>query len=464
MSSRLGLPALIGLVLVLPSCSGPSKTAGSSDRPSIILLTIDTLREDHMSRSGHVRETTPYLDRLAKEGAYFSQCYANSSWTLPSMLSMFSSLSPPVFGIKDGVIEVLTEFRRNPKNGGRQDVLAEYFSDEHLMLPEVLSEHGYYTAGYSTNANLTVDQGFSQGFELFDQTSCMWKTAECVLGTARNWLDGYLANGNEEPFFLWIHLFDPHFTVFGAPPVYEPPPGYESLFRPGGGAPVLLSDDERTRRDYDRRIRYMDDRLAEFFEVLRSKGILDDVVLVVAADHGEEFNEDKRWGHSRSVRNTLVHVPLILRFPDAHRASVIDTTVRNLDVAPTLLDYLGIAIPESMEGQSLLPAVDGQPFQPGPVYGDTRRFNLDLRFLIDPVHDRKLVLDLAGGRRQLFGMSDDAGELRDLASAEPDRADSMEAFLRQAIAEMKSRSIRVETTRTMTDEELEALRSLGYVN
>jgi arylsulfatase A-like enzyme len=458
--------ACCGLVFALVSCSSGNdviEDVGLPTRPSIIFLTIDTLRADHVGGTGYPRETTPYLDRLASEAAYFSHCYSQCSWTLPSMLSMFSSLPPPVFGIKEGIRVMPAHRRRLPAGLGYQDVLAEHFSDEHLMLPEVLSDHSYYSAGFSTNGHLSVEQGFAQGFDAFDQSSCMWGNAECVLGTARRWLDGYLAAGNGDPFFLWVHLFDPHFSRFGNPPEYDPPRGYESLFQGSGGEAGTLGIKEQTQRAYDRRVRYMDDRIADFCEGLRSQGILDEVLLVVAADHGEEFNEDTRWGHSRSVRNTLVHVPLIFRFPGAQWKGVTDLIVSNLDVAPTMLDFLGIPIPASMEGQSLLPALRGEPLGVRFVYGETRRFDLNLRFLIDPTIGRKLVLDLDAGRRQLFSTRDDRAEVRDLVLAEPDRTDSMEVLLREAIAGMEARATRSEVTRTLSDQEMETLRSLGYL-
>lgn len=427
----------------------------------MILISIDTLREDHMGVAGHDRPTTPYLDQLAAEGVYFPHCYAQCSWTLPSMLSMFSSLPPPVFGITEGIKAMPRHMRRIPDGKGYQDVLAEHFSEEHVMLAEVLHEHGYRTAGFSTNGHLGVDQGMGQGFDDFDSSSCLWGMADCAYEKAGAWLDAHLEAADDAPFFLWVHLFDPHFTEWGDPPVYASPAGYESMF--AAEDPDALPAAERVRRDYDRRIRYADDRTREFLEGLRGRGVLDDVLLVVAADHGEEFDEDGRWGHSRAVRNTLVHVPLIVRFPGERWRGELDRVIGNVDIAPTVLDFLGLPVPVTMEGQSLLAAVQGGAFTPRPIYGDTRRFELNLRFSIDPVSNRKLTLDFETGARELHDLGADPAERRDLAGAESERADAMEAELRAWVRAMEARSSRSEGTRTLTDEELEALRSLGYI-
>jgi arylsulfatase A-like enzyme len=452
--------SLVAALCAMASCS--TEVEGEDEpRRSVVFISIDTLREDHMGRSGHARQTTPYLDRLASEGVYFQHCYAQCSWTLPSMLSLFSSLSPPVFGVEEGIQSMPRDLRRVPGGKGYRDVLAEHFSAEHVMLTEVLAKQGYRTAGFSTNGHLTRGQGFAQGFEAFDANTCLWGSANCAYQLATKWLDAHLVDGDDAPFFLWVHLFDPHFTEYGEPPIYAVPSGYESRFsaEDAGASPV----EERTGRAYDRRIRYADDRTREFVEGLRQRGVLDEVLLVVAADHGDELNEDGRWGHSRSVRNSLVHVPLILRFPQARWSSVFDAAVSNLDVAPTLLKYLGLPVPAAMEGQSLLAAIQGEAFTPRPVYGDTRRFGLDLRYLIDPSTDRKLVLDRASGARQLFSLREDPGERRDLAATESERADELEARLRQWIAEMEARSAGSEVTRTLSDEGIETLRSLGYI-
>jgi len=437
-------------------------TAALPDRTSVVLITIDTLRQDHLSRNGHARATTPALDRLAGEGVYFARCFAQSSWTLPSMLSLFSSLSPAVFGVKEGVTPLPKPGQRGPsERAEEEEVRLEYFSDRYVMLPEVLREHGFATAGFSTNGHLRVEQGFAQGFEHFDQRSCMWGEAGCVFGAANRWLDAHLGAPPARPFFLWVHLFDPHFDrLQDGEPVYRPAPGYGELF----GSDEALSLEERTRRAYDRKVRYADDRLGEFVEGLRARGLLERAILAVAVDHGEEFHEHGLWGHSRSLRNSLVHVPLLLRFPGGEPRGEVSALARNQDLAPTLLEALGLAAPASMAGTSLFPAIRGEARSAPPAYAETRRFALDLRSWADPAADRKLVLDLARGGRQLFSLSADPQERDDLAAREPERADALERALRAQIALGEAQRVPTERTGTLSPQELQHLRDLGYVN
>jgi arylsulfatase A-like enzyme len=426
---------------------------------NVVLITIDTLRQDHLSRNGHSRETTPTLDRLAEEGVYWQQSYAQSSWTLPSMLSLFSSLPPAVFGIREGLAPLPKPGEDGRDAPDRSTFLREMFAEQNIVLPEVLQEAGWVTAGFSTNGHLCREQGFAQGFDYFDQTSCMWGDAACVTGAATGWLDEPRSTDEERPLFLWVHFFDPHFDRAGWPPVYEAPAGYEDRFRANAD-----TVEEETRIAYDRKIRYMDDRLAEFLEDLGARGLLGNTLLVVAADHGEEFAEKKRWGHSRSVRNTLVHVPLLMKFPGGEFTGDRGETVSNQDIAPTVLEYLGLAIPDEMEGESLLPVLRGGSPPESPVYGETRRFGRDLRFLLDRASREKLVLNFRDQRARLYDLDSDPDERHNLSRVDRERTQELVAMLEDAVEGMEARSTRSAVADELTDEQVQRLRTLGYLH
>ena len=193
------------------------------------------------------------------------------------------------------------------------------------------------------------------------------------------------------------------------------------------------------------------------------RGILDRVLFVVAVDHGEEFNEKGEWGHSKTLYNTLVHVPLIFRFPGGQPRGVVDAAVRNMDIAPTLLDALGLPPHPDMRGRSLMASFRGEPFRAPQAYGETRRFELDLRFLVDPARDRKLVLDMKSPGRALYRLGDDA-ELDDLKDEEPEMANALERELRAAIAEFESLAAPERQKSTLSAKEIENLKALGYLN
>ena len=421
----------------------------------VLFLTIDTLRVDHMGRSGYHRNTTPFLDRLAADGIYFSRCFAQSSWTLPSILSLFSSLSPPVFGIRDGVD--LVPRGKWQKSTGDSAMNVEVFAEGHVTLPEVLRDNGYYTAGISTNGHLIERQGFNQGFVSFNEVDCMWGTAECAIAQALQVIDSAPMNH----FFLWVHIFDPHFNKSGKPPVYTPPPGYEELFSLSPWASTV----DEVIANYDRKIRYADDQLNLLFTALEKRGILNKYLVVIAVDHGEEFMEKGRWGHSKALTNTLIHVPLIFRLPNKLLSDlVVSDVVSNIDVMPTILDLLGLPLPSSAEGISLKDVWEGKDLPSRLVYSETQRFGRNMRCLIDSERDRKFVMDLKTGRREFYSLSADFMERKNLTGQFVEHEVEMTNSLSVVISEMKQRAIVEILEQKIPEQEREYLESLGYID
>ncbi len=443
---------LVGLLALAGCTERPAGLDGVAFAEApVLFITIDTVRADHLSLYGYARPTSPFLVELAADAVVFERAMAQSSWTLPSMLSLFTSLEPPALGVHDGV-------RPAPRRGGgkpaREEVEIEVFADEHLMLAEALREAGYTTDGVSTNGHLIARQGFTQGFERFDESGCMWGGADCALGRALEILEGAPTTSH----FLWVHLFDPHFDEVGAPPTYRPPASHANLF---DDDPAL---DARgaTVRDYDRKLRGLDDRLRTFFAELAAVRDLDSFLVVVAADHGEEFHEKGRWGHSKAVTNTLVHVPLLFRLPGgAHGGRRIESPVRLLDVAPTILELLGIDRPPAFQGTSLSPALRGGRARVPTVYGETRRAGRSLHYWVDVERDLKLVVDRNDGRRRLYRFTDDPGEERDLAATEPELVDELAD---RAAALIEALDLEPGAVPEALDEAArERLRALGYL-
>lgn len=451
--------ALGGLLVTGPRAAVPG---GNCDIPlpsgtPVILVTIDTLRQDHMGSDGYDRDTTPFLDRLASDGIRFTSCFAQSSWTLPSMLSLISSLQPPAFDVRDGIVPIDAQTASETKGGHqRAGGRVEVFSDKHLTLPEVFRDRGYRTIGISTSGILTKGLGWAQGFEVFHQEECLWKKADCALSLALS----EVASAGDAPFFLWVHLFDPHFDTYGAPPVYEAEPGYRKLFE----TPAESPEAEQVIADYDRKIRYTDDQLRSFFDALDKRGVLDRALVVIAADHGEEFFEKGRWGHSKALTNTLVRVPLIFRLPERCAAGrVVGDVVGNIDVLPTVLDLLGVPVPPGPQGRSLRPAWEAGGNLPAtPVYGETRRSGRDLRYLIDPALDRKLVLDRNAGTVSLYALSTDPAEENDLAENFPEQTADLKRRLLTLVESTRRRDV-AGAKGTISERDAARLESLGYL-
>jgi arylsulfatase A-like enzyme len=444
LAASFGLLAALGLL----GCRGDEARAplGFEGAP-VLLVTIDTVRADHLSLYDYERPTSPYLVDLARRSVVFDHALAQSPWTLPSMLSLFSSLEPPALGIRDGV-RPATRRGDEPRGAGEHEI--EYFADEHRMLPEVLREAGYATDGVSTNGHLIRRQGFAQGFAEFDETACMWGDARCALDRAF----AILERAPRRRHFLWVHLFDPHFDRAGAPPEYDPPPAVEGLFTGDGGT--------ETVRDYDRKLRWVDDSLRAFFSELATVRDVDELLVVIAADHGEEFFEKGRWGHSKAVTNSLVHVPLLFRLPGGVEGGRrVGSPVRLLDVAPTIVELLELAPVPSFHGTSLVPALRGSAPRVAAAYGETRRSGRSIHYWVDVERDRKLVLDRTRGRRDLYHFSGDPAEERDLSAAEPELVGELEGRVSALLEALDLEPGAV--PETLDEATRERMRALGYL-
>jgi arylsulfatase A-like enzyme/tetratricopeptide (TPR) repeat protein len=294
-------------------------------RPNLVLIVVDTLRADFLSPYGFDRATSPELASWAERGVLFERARAQSSWTKISMASLLTSLWPRSHAIREA-----------------RDGLDE----SAVTVVEALHDAGYATYGVQTNGWLHQSFGFHQGFDryMFPKGGgqrylgrpSVWPHADRVLSEAERLLE---ACDRERPFLLYLHFMDVH--------EYAAPPSYKRFGTDSRGA-------------YLASIRWVDDAMARLVKALRASSALENSVLVFAADHGETFGEHGVHGHARNVLTPVVSVPLIFRFPFGVEPSLrVPTQVRNLDVAPTLLELAGVAIPESFEGRSLVPLMRG---------------------------------------------------------------------------------------------------------
>ncbi len=293
-------------------------------RPHLVLVVVDMLRADYTTAYGSAQDTAPELARWAERGVLFERTLAQSSWTKISMASLLTSLWP-----------------RSHRIHASTDGLGEGA----LTLAEVLREAGYRTYGVQTNGWLHQSFGFHQGFEryLFPMgkgarlpKASVWPSFLKVEEEARRLV---AAHPREEPFFLYLHFMDVH--EFASPQEYR-------RFGTDSKGAYLAS------------IRWVDDGLVRLREMLEDEGVLDRTVIVFASDHGEAFGENGKIGHARNVLTPVLWVPLVIRFPFAVDPPVrVATQVRNVDLAPTLLELAGVPVPDSFEGSSLLPLLAG---------------------------------------------------------------------------------------------------------
>jgi arylsulfatase A-like enzyme len=432
--------------------------ARESGPPNLILISLDTTRRDHTSVYGYERANTPNLEKLAAEGVRFALAYAPSSTTGPSHATLFTSLHP----ITHGVV----------KNG-------RVLTPPHRTLAERLRERGWTTAGVVSSYVLDARFGYAQGFDHWDDDfdpatatvrNEQWegapvevfdRTADATTARAVAWLDA--SRDASLPFFLFVHYFDPH-----AP--WLPPAALARAFPPADGP----GGDLRTlKARYDAEIAFTDQQLGVLFDALDERGLAENTIVAVTADHGEGLMQHGLLLHGAQIYEEQVRVPLLLRWPGQLPAGrVIEGAVSLIDLAPTLLELAGVPVEarDALQGRSLVPVIEGrEPVDPSqpiflfrqhyergfdsgvPVAGEQYAVRLG---------DWKLILGPEEGTRQLFDVARDPRERRNLAAEQPERA----AELERRIAEWRAQHARAETApEAISPEDLERLRALGYV-
>ena len=426
--------ASIALLLLLLGSAGAAWyfVRPTSDRRalrdlSVILVTVDTLRADHVSAYGGGRAATPHLDDLARQGALFERCIAQTPLTLPSHATILSGTYPLYHQVRD--------------NG------ASLVPGRLTLLSELLKEKGYATGAfvgaYVLDSKWGLDQGFDTYRDDFDRSRYQRlllqneRRAEEVVARARAWIGSMI----DRRFFAWIHLYDPH-----AP--YQPPSPF----------------DRHPDSPYRGEVEYVDHVVGELFDFLRETGIADRSLLVAASDHGEGLGEHGEDEHGFFVYESTVRVPLIMRAPVVFPVKRVGELVGLVDVAPTILDALGIPAPSEIQGRSLLPLLLGErregadtayaeTFYPRLHYGwsDLRAFYRE---------DWKYV---DAQRPELYRLSEDPGESMNLA-ADPRWEKDRRALEREARSFVASRSEKAlsPATPSLGPEDIARLRILGY--
>lgn len=405
--------------------AGPPDYGGK--RP-IILISIDSLRADHCTPYGYRplaagEETTPWLQRLAQEGVTFENASGASPWTLPSHVSLLAGMHPREHGVR-------TRKQR--------------ISDDLELISGRLQAEGWATAGFFSGPFLHNVWGFGHGFDVYrpsvpylketeagrqlaeagkdenvqrihDDSHTDAECAEDVIGDGLAWLEQ--DDRWREPFFLFLHLWDPHYDYF-------PPQEYRDRFLPAADAGVrgdeLMREDAVPDADvmrgllalYDAEIRYTDDWMARLDAQLEAWGIADDVILLVTADHGDEFLEHGNRGHHLTLHEEVMHVPMVLRAPGLAPAGArVRGSVSLPDVAPTLLDLAGVTPWPDRSGRSMRALWQDQSANHS-VHMDLLRPTKRIELLGWREGAAKLIVDAPAGIARLYELTQDPGERR----------------------------------------------------
>lgn len=430
-------------------------------RPNILLVTLDTVRGDRLGSYGYHRDTSPFLDSLAAEGVLFNRAYSVSSWTVPSMASMLTGLHPESHGVTHGLVQQGEIFGQ------------EVLSDEYQLLAELLEQAGYRTFGVTASLHLASEFGFGQGFGRYENVG--FASADKVLPVLESMQEEILLG--EEPYFLWLHLFDPHDPYRPRQPwigSYFPEPEAATEF--GLLGPRELRRHRRQRRAaedgqfekviefadaaYDSEINYTDRAVQSAFETL---GVSPEDLIVITSDHGEEFLEHRGFGHAETLFEEQVRIPLIVRLPGkAHSGKVIEEPVSLLDILPSILDWLDLDQPETVHGQSFLTSLEATTIPPRPLFLSLSRTRSDLSSVLvgnwKYIHDNK-----KRSRHKLFDLASDPGERTNLIGKEPERTGEMARELSNHLAMAESQRL-ASTLEEVPPETVEQLRALGYVD
>ena len=429
-------------------------------RPNLVVISVDSLRPDHLGAYGYDRETSPAFDRLAGGATLFERAWSTTTWTLPSHLSLLTGLTPDEHGVHG--------------HGHR-------LSESAALVSELLRPAGYRCEAIVSGAFLHRRYGYDQGWERWDDELAFESeathaygevTSERVHAKAVAALDR-LAPG---PFLLFLHYFDVHYD-------YIAPPPYDRMFDPdyAGGedgrrfVARTLRRREMPARDlahlvalYDGEIRWVDDWLGKLFDELAQRGLAERTLIAVTSDHGDEFLEHGRFGHSNNLLDVTLRVPLVVRFPGGAGAGRrLATPVGLVDLAPTLLAAAGVAPPAAMRGVDLarLAAGTARPERGSPLFAGLFRN----RYAV--VHDgwKALVVRESGrivsGKTRLFDLARDPGERRNVArELRATRVRALHGELVRYLERASEVEAAIAAPRVESDPEFNArLRALGYL-
>ncbi len=464
--------AVVGLGYLLtgraeaPSAFVPSEAA---QRPNIILILVDTLRADHLSIYGNPRETSPEIDQLAREGTLFRHAFAPASWTKPSIATILTGLYPSTH-------QAIHKVDKLP--------------DEVLTFPEVLRANGYTTVGFANNVNISPTFNFQQGFSSYRylKPDLPWLAPEAgahlvlyrVFLTARGRFSGaprrprefywpagdvntetmgWLRENRARPFFLLAHYMDPHDPYFTHP---FDGTSYARIEDPSPD-PALA---ETYRETYEGEIRYMDGEVGKFLAFLKQEGLYENSLVLLTADHGEEFYEHRGWWHGTSLFEEQIRVPLIVKFPKGEGRGVVSDGLAGLiDIAPTVLETAGLSPGPKIQGRSLLAGLR-ENIQAAPFMFAEQNLEGHKLFALRTDRLKWIEANPENPRglppESLYDLKEDPRETRDLASNGHSSAQKLAERL-QEVHQAALRAALPSEAVTLDPATQERLRSLGYL-
>jgi choline-sulfatase len=378
----------------------------AAQKPDVFLITIDTLRADHLGCYGYKDIETPTIDSVAADGVRFSEAFTHSPITNTSHTTILTGLLPSVHGVTDFGVPL---------------------APQHVTWAELLKKQGYQTAAFIGAVILDSNQlapGLDRGFDFYDNFPAKTESkdrfgrverrAATVVAHAESWLAQHPRDAQSSaPRFMWVHLFDPHDP-------YEPPPPFAEKY---------------AKHLYDGEIAYADSQLGHFIAALKKSGAYQNAILIIVGDHGEGLGEHGEDTHGLFLYDSTLHVPLIVKLPgESHHGEVIDKLARTTDILPTVLSLTNTPAPPELNGSSLVPLMDNEADPARELLGET---DYPLRWGWAPIkalreQNAKLI---EAPRPEFYDLQTDPHELKNLYSKS---ADSQSAPARGTQAELQA--------------------------
>lgn len=404
----------------------PGLLAAEKPQPNVVVITIDTLRADHLGCYGYKQIRTPNIDTLAAVSARFEQAYTPVPVTLPAHTAIFTGTYPTLSGMHD--------FSGNK------------LSPKQITLATVLKQHGYVTGAVIGSAVLDSRFGLNQGFDFYydhfdfnrlqeSNLDEMERPGNVVADVALDWLE----KNHQGKFFLWMHLYDPHYP-------YRPPEPYSLQYKD---------------RLYDGEIAFADAQVGRLIAYLKANGLYSNTMIVLTGDHGESLGEHGEKTHGFFIYNATLHVPVIIHLPGAATTKAVPQLVSLTDLMPTVLQHLNIAVPAEVQGRSLLPLMGASKEDPRSLYAETflPRLHFNWSELRSVETERYQFIEAP--RPELYDLAADPGETRNLFTEKKAVAEELSARLSALVRNYSADQEMAEKT-GLDPALMERLKSLGY--